>query len=203
MKCNEKIFALRTDYALKQESFVVLNDPFETIDLWISKAIDKDCIMPNAFVLSTNSSSRVVLLREFIQNGLIFFTNYNSRKGREIEASKNVSAVFHWPEMQRQVRIEGQAKKISSQKADFYWSSRPEKSRIAAIVSKQSQIVDSHEQLKNEYDSYQGSLERPANWGGFIIMPDYFEFWQGERNRLHKRVSFKNKTQWEKSVLYP
>lgn len=173
------------------------NNPFTQFEIWLNEALLHEFFEANAMILSTISknnkpSSRVVLLKYFSENGLIFFTNYNSRKGKEIENNNNVSLVFYWPATERQVRIEGTIAKTTAKISDEYFYSRPIESQASAVSSKQSAVIKSSEILKNKFDKIlkNGNIKRPLNWGGFIVKPVMFEFWQGRLNRLHDRITF-------------
>src|SRR5690606_38074648 len=141
-------------------------------------------------------SSRVVLLKDIKPSGFSFFTNYHSRKGQAMAKQKKVSLLFFWPELQRQVRIEGWAEKLLSEDSDEYFASRPRGSRIGAIASPQSQVITDRkvletrvEELMTEY-AEQENIERPAFWGGYLVSPLRMEFWQGRSNRLHDRIEY-------------
>jgi len=195
----KSIKELRTDY-LKS----VLNakdlteEPITLFQHWISEAItfSNDA---NAFVLSTvNSngvpSSRVLLLRGVTEKGFCFFTNYASRKSQEIEVNPNVCMNFFWPNMERQVRINGSISRLSEQESDDYFNSRPYESRIGAWCSPQSQVIESREFLENKIqvfkNKYPNEVPRPKNWGGYSIVPNEIEFWQGRASRLHDRFLY-------------
>ena len=190
---------LRTDY---QKSELNVNDlteePITLFQQWLSQAItySNDA---NAFVLSTvNSnavpSSRVLLLRDATEKGFSFFTNYSSRKSQEIEVNPNVCMNFFWPEMERQVRINGSISRLSEQESDDYFNSRPYESRIGAWCSPQSQVIESREVLENKIQElkkkYPNEVPRPENWGGYTIVPNEIEFWQGRASRLHDRFLY-------------
>ncbi|HZL08470.1 MAG TPA: pyridoxamine 5'-phosphate oxidase [Prolixibacteraceae bacterium] len=192
---------IRTNYQkseLTEDS--VIKDPFKQLNEWLNAAIKEGDPEPNAMVLSTIDlkgypDSRVVLLKELNSEGLIFFTNYNSKKGRQISVNPNVSIVFFWPETQRQVRIKGKAEKIPDEYSEEYFKSRPVESQLGAWASPQSRIIESREVLDENYSLFQqyfqdNEILKPAHWGGFIIRPVNFEFWQGRLNRLHDRFEF-------------
>ena len=204
---------LRTDY---QKSELNVNDlteePITLFQQWLSQAItySNDA---NAFVLSTvNSngvpSSRVLLLRDATEKGFSFFTNYSSRKSQEIEVNPNVCMNFFWPEMERQVRINGSISRLSEQESDDYFNSRPYESRIGAWCSPQSQVIESREVLLNKIQElkkkYPNEVPRPENWGGYTIVPNEIEFWQGRASRLHDRFLYnKEGENWTINRLAP
>ena len=155
-------------------------------------------------------SARIVLLKGFSSDGFVFYSNYNSDKGHDIDINPYVSIVFFWKELERQVRISGTTKKISSSESDVYFDSRPEKSKIGAWVSPQSEVISGRDILEKKVAEYEAkfagsSIPRPAHWGGYIIKPDIAEFWQGRPSRLHDRIrySLKEGSGWKKERLAP
>ena len=178
----------------------ISKDPFQQLILWLEDAVSGQTPDPTAMVLSTidpngNPDSRVVLLKELTAEGLVFFTNYNSKKGQQISANQHVSVVFFWPEIERQVRIKGIAEKISEENSEIYFCSRPLESQLGAWASPQSQVIKSRQLLDDNYNHYHEyfknhEIKKPPYWGGFLIRPEYFEFWQGRSNRLHDRIEF-------------
>ena len=190
-------------------------NPIDFFVKWFKEAENSDQIIePNAMTISTvdeNSfpSSRVVLLKQIKERSLIFFTNYNSNKGKSLDKNENICASFYWPPLERQVIIKGYAKKISSVESEDYFNSRPFESQAAAIISNQSEDIDSYESLLEKYNSFieqnkNTKLKRPNNWGGIEIFINQIEFWQGRKNRLHNRVlcNFQKDT-WEYKLLSP
>ena len=186
-------------------------NPIELFDAWFKHALASDVPEPNAMVLSTVSlerkpRSRVVLLKDYTKNGFSFFTNYQSDKGREIELNNNVNLNFYWSKLERQVRIEGKASRLSTEENELYFNSRPIGSKIGAIISEQSRVLDSREELLKKFEEFDISqnIERPKNWGGFIIKPILIEFWQGRPNRLHDRIRYTYKdNKWSFQRLQP
>lgn len=190
---------LRTDY---QKSELMTDDlsaePITLFNKWMNQAVQLSDDA-NAFVLSTvdvygKPSSRVLLLRDVSDNGFSFFTNYSSRKAKEINDNSNVCMNFFWPRMERQIRINGRIKKLSEQASDDYFNSRPYESRIGAWSSPQSTVISSRDVLEQAVDDlkkkFPNEVPRPENWGGYIIQPEQVEFWQGRASRLHDRFLY-------------
>lgn len=211
-----ELFNYRKSYTKDKLSINDIGDnPIDFFVKWFKEAENSDQIIePNAMTISTvdeNSfpSSRVVLLKQIKERSLIFFTNYNSNKGKSLDKNENICASFYWPPLERQVIIKGNAKKISSIESEDYFNSRPFESQAAAIISNQSEDIDSYESLLEKYNSFieknkNTKLKRPNNWGGIEIFINQIEFWQGRKNRLHNRVlcNFKKDT-WEYKLLSP
>lgn len=192
----------------------VNKDPFQQLNLWLNDALASQTPDPTAMILSTidpdgNPESRVVLLKELTSEGLIFFTNYSSKKGQQISENQHVSVVFFWAETERQVRIKGKAEKIPEAESEAYFQSRPLESQLGAWASPQSRIIENRQVLDENYLHYQAyfqhnEIKKPPHWGGFLIRPEYFEFWQGRSNRLHDRIEFcQSGQQWKIHRLAP
>lgn len=193
--------ALRQEYSQHELSRAsVAADPFVQFAAWFDEAVASEIFEPNAMHLGTASldgipSGRTVLLKGFDATGFTFFTNYKSRKGRELAANPNCYLHFFWQELERQVVIHGTAAKVSAQESVDYFAVRPYQSQIGALASEQSSVIESREvlesrfeELKNEYP--EGSVPRPEHWGGYFVTPTEFEFWQGRRSRLHDRLQY-------------
>lgn len=184
-------------------------DPMLLFQKWYKEAFERNCAEPNAMVLSTvNSemqpSSRTVYMKELLEEGIVFYTNYESQKGREIIANSKVSVLFYWDCLERQVRINGLAEKAPEELADDYFASRPRDSQLGAWASAQSYAIKSREELEQAFEAVKTRFEgktvpRPPFWGGFLIRPFYLEFWQGRPNRLHDRICFQsvNEDEWD------
>ena len=195
-------------------SKLIEKDPFVLFDKWFKLASKQEISDPNAISLSTSDSKgfpnvRIVLMKSFNKDGLIFFSNSKSKKGREIESNSKVAVCFHWKSLEKQVRLRGKIKKISNQESDNYFSSRDRKSKIGAWASLQSKVLKNRKELEKRFNliskKYKNmDIPRPPHWGGFIIKPAEIEFWNNKPYRLHERVLFKfKKGKWVKSFLYP
>ena len=200
---------------LKLERSDLHDDPFFQFDAWYGGVLASEEDFPNAVTLSTASaggvpSSRVVLLKDYDSRGFSFYSNSLSRKGREIAENPFASLCFWWPEFERQVKVEGEVGILPDAEADEYFAARPRRSRAAACVSKQSEVLQSRRLLEERYESLllerEGkSIARPDFWKGYIVEPERFEFWQGRENRLHDRFRYLRRSEgdWEISRLYP
>ena len=178
----------------------LLSDPKEMMKQWLEVAITQDALEPTAMTLSTvdvdnQPSSRTILLKE-IDDGFVFYTNYHSKKADDIEANDRVALLFFWKELERQVRIQGRIEKISEEQSIAYFKSRPKGSQLGAWASPQSKVIvdrntldDRLAELSDVYKDRE-DLPKPAHWGGYRVLGDYYEFWQGRKNRLHDRFSF-------------
>jgi pyridoxamine 5'-phosphate oxidase len=189
------------------------NLPHELLDQWLKDA-HTDSEDANAMTISTvdqngQPSSRIVLLRELSQTGIIFFTNYNSKKGRDISKNNKVALNFFWPWMERQVRIEGVIEKVDESISDAYFDSRPRESQLGAIASSQSESLSDRKVLEDKLNALahqfaDQAIPRPTHWGGYLVRPKYFEFWQGRSSRLHDRIAYRNENdQWITGRLFP
>ena len=190
-------------------------NPFNQFNAWWDDVLKSDLDEVNAMTLATASatgipSARIVLLKSVSEEGFVFFSNYNSNKGKELEENPNACLVFFWKELERQIRITGKVKKVSAAESDEYFLSRPEGSRIGAWASPQSQVIASREIIEEHITKYtmefaNTNILRPPNWGGYIVMPEAFEFWQGRPNRLHDRIqySLQKEGNWKIERLAP
>jgi len=206
---------LRKDYCQAGLNRDDLSDtPFEQFHKWFEQAQDAELDEPNAMSISTVSSqgipsSRTVLLKIYDEKGFVFFTNYNSMKAQDIEANPNVAILFPWLPLERQIRITGQAQKISAKESFAYFTSRPKGSQLGAWISPQSKIIESRNFLKQKLVEMKakfanGDIPLPSAWGGYRIVPSRFEFWQGRTSRLHDRFVYeKNDDAWLINRLAP
>jgi pyridoxamine 5'-phosphate oxidase len=174
-------------------------DPLQQFDQWLNEAITADLPEPNAMTLATvgsnlRPSTRVVLIKGYDERGIVWFTNYESRKGRQLAGNPFAALQFHWVELERVVRIEGQVEKISDTESDAYFNSRPLDSRIGAWASPQSQVIANRGVLVTNAARYAAQFllqpPRPPHWGGYRLKPDGWEFWQGRKSRLHDRLRY-------------
>jgi len=213
---DRELERVRREYDLEQlDESLLPDDPLLLFSEWLEVAAKSGNIDPTAMTLSTVDedgapSSRIVLLKKIDQNKLIFFTNYNSRKAREIQNRSGVAIHFYWPELERQIKISGIAEEVNDLDSDQYFNSRPFESQVSAWASPQSTMVPDRDYLEKEYKLYlekfkgSGNVPRPAHWGGFSISPRRIEFWQGGRYRLHDRIEYSLKDEgWSRIRLAP
>jgi pyridoxamine 5'-phosphate oxidase len=214
-KLSLKIKTLRFENGentLDEKSFS--KNPFNQFEKWMEDAINSELNEPNAMTLATSGKNdwidaRIVLLRDFNSKGFSFFTNYNSIKGQEIRYNSKVCLNFFWQNLSRQIRIRGIAKKTTSKASDDYFNTRPRESQLGAWASSQSEKLKSKKELMDKVSFFENkfknkTIPRPPHWGGFIVAPVFFEFWQGQTNRLHDRIIYEriNKS-WKINRLNP
>ncbi len=206
----------RTEYISKGITIADLqSNPMEQFDVWFTEAVNNKLVEPNFMHLSTANaegkpSNRTMLLKGFDERGFIFFTNYDSRKGKELAENSSAAITFLWMELYRQVRIEGNVSPISAIESDDYFNSRPRGSQISACVSSQSQPIADRRELERRFREFEGqykdkAVPRPDNWGGYCLSPVRVEFWQGRANRLHDRIQYSLTTDntWIRQRLSP
>lgn len=212
---EKKLADIRLEYLndrLDENS--VESDPIAQFRKWMDEAIRSEILHPTAMILATakrdgRPSSRVVLLKSVSDDGFTFFTDYSSRKGREIKENPDVALTFFWNGLERQVRIEGVAEKVSEEESDRYFHSRPRESRLSAAASMQSAVVSDREFLEKKRIELKNKLQddhvpRPERWGGYLVVPALVEFWQGRENRLHDRILYSRENQkWKIRRLSP
>lgn len=189
-------------------------NPFDQFRNWLEVALKSDEEEPTAMVLSTVDAlsrphSRIVLLKDFISDGLVFYTNYEGNKAGQLSENPWVSVLFFWQSLERQVRIAGKVEKVPNEISEEYFKSRPIDSRLGAWASEQSKVIPSAEFLSDQYEYFKqkfgDNVPRPPHWGGYLIKPESFEFWQGRPNRLHDRIYYSQDAErnWKIERLSP
>ncbi len=200
-KSREEIAAMREEYGSRElRRADMAQDPFLQFDQWFAEAREVEIHEPNAMVLSTVGltgcpASRTVLMKFFDENGFVFYTNYGSAKAKEMEATPHAGLLFPWLALERQVRIEGRVEKVSAAESLKYFASRPRESQIGAWVSEQSSVIDSRAMLLNKMAELKarfmgGEVPLPSFWGGYRVLPERIEFWQGGKGRVHDRFLY-------------
>ncbi|MCU7495414.1 MAG: pyridoxamine 5'-phosphate oxidase [Ignavibacteria bacterium] len=212
---TKDLASIRRDYILKTLNEEDIDpDPVKQFKKWLNEAIEACVNEPTAMALATSTkegipSVRIVLLKKVTQEDFVFFTNYTSRKGRQLLENPHAALAFYWPELERQVRIEGSVTRLPEEASDEYFNSRPPGSRIGAWASPQSQVIPNRAFLEEMMLKYQKQfqslkIERPSYWGGFSLKPSLIEFWQGRESRLHDRIQFtKTDNKWKAERLAP
>lgn len=213
---REKLENLRQNYEFTGLSEEMIDaNPIKQFEHWFTDALHAHLNEPNTMTLATSGidgkpSARIVLLKGFDQDGFVFYTNYLSNKGQDMTQNPQVALLFFWVELARQVRIEGTVEKISMERSETYFHSRPRGSQIAALASPQSQLIANRMQLENMCENlsqeYQDqTIPKPEHWGGYLVKPLQIEFWQGRQNRLHDRIVYQRKEEgkWKTSRIAP
>jgi pyridoxamine 5'-phosphate oxidase len=210
-------YNFRNEYGKsKLEDHHLPENPVELFEKWLLEAFDCDIPEPTAMTLATSNtegriSSRIILLKGFDLNGFQFYTNYKSQKGRELEENKYAALSFFWPELERQIRIEGTVQKISPKDSDLYHSARPRNNQLGAWASEQSSPIADRDTLEAQFEAVKKAyrdhavIPRPEYWGGYRLSPDRIEFWQGRENRLHDRIEYHldSTDRWRRQRLSP
>lgn len=211
---EKEIQDLRRQYTKSSLTSKNVNkDPFKQFTKWFSEVMSSDFLEPNAMTLATSTpdgkpSARVLLLKGFDENGFVFYSNYKSRKGKELEKNPYASILFYWDKLERQIRIDGRVEKVTPEESDAYFQTRPYKSRLGAWASNQSSVIESRNEIVKQFLKYMVKFKQhvplPDSWGGYRLVPDTFEFWQGRPNRLHDRIRYKKiKGGWKIERLAP
>jgi pyridoxamine 5'-phosphate oxidase len=209
------INTLRHDFSKQTlDESDVNKSPFLQFEKWFKEAVDAHVNEPNAMTVATASTSgmpaaRILLLRNFNENGFVFYSNYVSRKGEEIAANPQCALLFFWPELERQVRIEGVLEKQTDEESDIYFNTRPRTSKLGAWTSPQSKVVanrkaldDAYEEMSKQYPT--DNVPRPPHWGGYVLKPSSIEFWQGRPSRMHDRILYTSvNSNWKIERLAP
>ena len=213
-RLSSSIADLRKSYERAELSESASNaNPLKQFDQWLQEAVSAEVPEPNAMTVATvggdmRPSTRIVLIKGYDERGIVWYTNYDSRKGQQLAGNPFAALQFHWVELERVVRIEGRVEKVSDQESDAYFASRPLDSRIGAWASPQSQIISGRGVLVANAAKYSAQFllnpPRPPHWGGFRLVPDRWEFWQGRKSRLHDRLSYRGDGQnWIRERLAP
>jgi pyridoxamine 5'-phosphate oxidase len=212
---GDQVAGLRTDYGQASlNENAVADDPLLQFTRWFEEALKAEVNEPNAMNVATvdadgRPSSRIVLVKQFDERGFTWYTNYDSRKAQQLSTNPHAALLFFWSELERQVRIEGRVERTSDEESDKYFHSRPLKSRLSAIASHQSAPIASRDALEQNYEAvarqYDGKPPRPQNWGGFRLVPERIEFWQGRRSRFHDRIVYERQEDgnWTRQRLQP
>lgn len=212
---NSEIARLRREYAGQPlEEAQAPDEPLALFRHWFEEALRAELTEPNAMVLATvdasgRPSARVMLLKDFDEAGFVFYTNYESRKGKELAQNPWAALVFWWAELMRQVRIEGRVEKVPAEESDAYFQTRPRESQLGAWASPQSQVVPDRATLEQRVAEWARQfngrkIPRPPHWGGYRVVPEVIEFWQGRSGRLHDRLRYRRTTQgWVRERLAP
>jgi pyridoxamine 5'-phosphate oxidase len=213
---HQHITHLRTEFTKGGLDIVdVKQNPFEQFSVWMEEAIKAEIKEVQAMHIATvnangQPSARIVYLREYFDHQFVFYTNFESKKGIEISGNNKVALTFFWPELERQIRIEGEIKKYDEQKSNDYFNARPEGSKIGAWASPQSEIIEDRAELEDNVKAIEEKfknekIHRPSFWGGYVITANYYEFWQGRSSRLHDRIVFEknNRKGWNINRIAP
>ncbi len=214
MTTTANIADLRKDYKLASlDEGDVAPSPLAQFDKWFKEALNAELPEPNAMTLATcdaqaRPSARIVLIKGYDERGFVYFTNYESHKAQDLAANNRAALLFFWPELERQIRIQGRVEKISAADSDDYYRSRPLASRIGAWASPQSQVIPSRTTLEARVAAFEAEYgenpPRPSHWGGYRVVPQVMEFWQGRRSRLHDRIQYRlNNAVWKIERLAP
>lgn len=214
-KIKNYVNTIRRDFANKPlEDNMVKDNPMDQYAVWFEEAISSNILDPYAACLSTANlegqpSSRMVYIRDIIDDGFVFYTNYNSAKGSDLLVNKKAAFNIFWGELERQIIIQGTVVKVDEKISDSYFNARPRKSKIGAWASSQSQLLSSRNELENKYIAFEEKfkgieVQRPPHWGGYSLQPVKIEFWQGRPSRLHDRICYKKENGlWGKKRLSP
>lgn len=207
--------SIRRDFADKSLDEKSINkNPFLQFETWFEEAVNSQILDPYAMSISTvnkkgQPSTRIVYLRFISEEGLVFYTNYNSHKGTDLTINNKVAINFFWGELERQIRVEGAVSRVSDEMSDSYFEKRPRESQIGAWASEQSSLIQNREELEEKVAFYTNKykdqpIPRPPHWGGYIVKPSLFEFWQGRPNRLHDRLVYhKYDSNWKINRIAP